>query len=110
MRNTNSRHYGRNESPISTLSSDIAAIRRDIASILGAGASHMSDKARETVSRLGDEARHVAEQAREQYDAAHETLSEVTAKRPVTTIVVSMAAGIVVGKLIGMALRGSRSR
>jgi ElaB/YqjD/DUF883 family membrane-anchored ribosome-binding protein len=91
--------------PVSMLSSDIAAIRRDITNLVGAGTATVSAKARETAEHLGDEAKRLAGQAKEQYDVAHEHLSETAAKRPVTTIVVSMAAGMVVGKLLSWALR-----
>lgn len=108
MRHTNSdRAQARKGDPVTTLSSDIAAIRRDISHLIGNGADNVSARAKETVSRLTEEARHVADQAREQYDVAHEKLSETAASRPVTTILVSMAAGMVIGKLLGWAMRRS---
>lgn len=108
MRNISTNGHARTRGkadPVSMLSSDIAAIRRDISNLVGAGTATVSAKARETAEHLGEEAKRLAGQAKEQYDVAHEHLAETAAKRPVTTIVVSMAAGMVVGKMLSWALR-----
>jgi ElaB/YqjD/DUF883 family membrane-anchored ribosome-binding protein len=101
----NDRHHSkRNSDPIATLSGDIAAIKRDIGQLIGAGADNVATRAKEAVSRMGETASNLADRAGEQYEVAHEKLSETTAKRPVTTILVSMAAGMVVGKLLSWAM------
>ncbi|HLO41470.1 MAG TPA: hypothetical protein VK176_10635 [Phycisphaerales bacterium] len=107
---SNGRARGRaTADPVSNLTSDIAAIRRDISNLIGTGAGTVSAKARETAAHLGEEAKRLAGDAKERYDVAHEQLAEATARRPVTTIVVSMAAGMVVGKMLSWALRRGAS-
>ena len=105
MRSTSNNGHARHADPIDLLTRDIAAIKRDIGQLIGEQAGNVRWKARETAGRLQDEARHAAEQAKEQYDMAHQSLSKTTAERPVTTIVVALAAGAVLGKLAGWMLR-----
>ncbi len=91
--------------PVAVLTSDIAAIKRDISHLIGAGAGAVTGKARETMSRLGEEAQELAGQAKERYEEAHETLAKTAAARPVATIAVSVAAGMILGKVLGMMMR-----
>lgn len=107
MRQVSANGRGKKGDPVATLSGDVAAIKRDISHLIGLGAGNVSAKARETASRLGEDARHIAQQAREQYDSAHETLAETTGKRPVATILVSVAAGMIIGKVLGWAMSRS---
>lgn len=106
MRTSNNGHARRVAAdPIDVLTRDIAAIKRDITQLIGEGAGNVKYRAREAASRVQDEAVHVAEQAKEQYDVAHEALAKNTAARPVTTIIVALAAGAVIGKLAGWMMR-----
>ncbi|MCC6425460.1 MAG: hypothetical protein IT435_01435 [Phycisphaerales bacterium] len=106
----NGRHSTKRTSdPIATLGGDIAAIKRDIGMLIGVGAGNVASRAREAVSRMGESAGEFKDRAAEQYEAAHEKLSASAAKRPVTTILVSMAAGLVVGKVSGADGPGTRS-
>lgn len=79
---------------VRVLTDDIAAIRRDLAALIGEGADTAVSRARDT-----------AELAKEQLQGAYSVLSRTTARRPVTTIAVSMVAGIAAVKLLGWALR-----
>lgn len=80
--------------PVRTLADDIAAIRRDVGHLIGAGAETASVRAKETAAL-----------ARERLEGAHTVLARSAARRPVATIAVSMAAGMAAVKLLGWALR-----
>lgn len=101
-------HNGRrikHEDPVAMISADMAAIKRDVAHLIGVGAGNVSGRAKEAVNKLTDEAKTLACEAKERLDSAHTQLAESTARRPLTTIAVSMAAGAVAFKLLGWALR-----
>lgn len=101
-------HNGRrikHEDPVAMLNADIAAIKRDVGHLIGVGAGNVSGKAKQAMNKLTDEAKAMACDAKERLDSAHTQLSETTARRPLTTIAVSMAAGAVAFKLLGWALR-----
>ncbi len=106
MRHSNNdRGTTKKSDPISMLTGDIAAIKRDVAQLIGHGAGNVSARARQAVSDLSDHAKDVAQQTRERYDEAHESLSQIAASRPVTTIAVSLLAGMVMGKALSWAFR-----
>lgn len=84
----------RRTDPVRMLADDIAAIKRDVGELISVGAASTSVRAKET-----------AKLARKQLAGAHTALGESAGRRPLTTIAVSMAAGLVAARLVGWALR-----
>lgn len=105
MRNASNNGHSRHADPVDTLARDVAALKRDIGQLLGDGAGNVKSRVREAVNRLGDEAQVVADKAVDQYELAHDSLAKTASAKPITTIMVAMAAGAVTAKLLGWAMR-----
>ncbi len=92
----------RTADPLDLLRQDLSSLKRDMASLLGGGIDsaaghtrHAVDSAKETIAEL-------AEQGRERADEAHLKLGETAGARPITTILIAMAAGAVLAKALGV--------
>lgn len=99
--NSRSRHI----EPMDALRTDLAAIRQDISSLLTNRWTSLSEDTKAALSSAGDTLRETAKHAGEQAGAAHRKLSQTAGNRPLTTIVVAAATGIVAARLLGWMLR-----
>lgn len=84
---SNSRAH-RNHSSTGTIKNDFMTLRRDVMSLVEDGAKGGIEHASQTL-------REMKSKASEQAGAIHKKLGEVAGERPVTTILIAAAAGIV---------------
>jgi len=91
----------RNADPIELLRHDLSALRRDVGRMLGGSLDSAAVRTRDAVDAAKERVAELAEQGREKADEAHVKLAETAGSRPITTILVSVAAGMVIGKLLG---------
>lgn len=91
----------RTADPITRLRGDVAAIRQDLAALAGGGLGTVTDAAKGALNKAGDTARHMAERAADIAEDTHQRLSDAAAERPVTTILISAAAGAALVTVLG---------
>lgn len=101
----NSRNGTRTIDPMDALRSDIAAIRDDLMALASGRLNSMSESARDRISQAGETAKEFAGQAKEQVGLAHQRLSDAAARRPLTTIILAVAAGAAFVKFAGWCRR-----
>jgi hypothetical protein len=101
MKATRDSTGGRMADPMEALRDDIAVIRKDISSLVNRRVGAVGDAVLGTLHGAGESARHLAARSKQAAGAAHERLSEAAGSRPLTTIVVAAAAGIIGAKALG---------
>ena len=102
MRATSRRTAERHQDPLTSLQHDITAIKNDLTALVGSRAGFVRDAMKAHLNGVSTEAKHMAGRARNAAGAAHERLGEAARARPLTTIAVSAAAGIIGAKILGL--------
>jgi ElaB/YqjD/DUF883 family membrane-anchored ribosome-binding protein len=97
----NMRNGARTADPMDMLRHDIAAIRDDLAALVSGRLGAVSDRTRETIGRAGENVRDAASHAVKRAHAMHESLGETASNRPLTTIMLAAAAGVIFVKFAG---------
>lgn len=105
MRTTHNGMKTRDADPVEALRDDLAALRKDVASLVNHGISGMGVQTRRTLHRAGDAVRGLAEQGRTQAGHVHERLADAAASKPLTLIGIALAAGALAAVAAGMCAR-----
>jgi ElaB/YqjD/DUF883 family membrane-anchored ribosome-binding protein len=86
------------EKAIATLSEDLSAVKKDIATLMRSGRRHL-------VGKANDGAKQLASQVRTRAVKARDSVADFASERPFTTIAISAVAGVI---LVGMLNRQFR--
>lgn len=105
MRATRNSTLERTSDPMVALRNDVAAIKKDLTSLVGNRVGAVGDAVVSSLNGASTEARHLMRRAKKTAGAAHDQLSGAAAARPLTTIAVSAAAGILGAKILGWMMR-----
>jgi ElaB/YqjD/DUF883 family membrane-anchored ribosome-binding protein len=105
MKSTHNGSRMRTKDPLELVREDIAAIRSDLASLVGDRLATLQGRARETVSvatdGLQDGLQCAADFARQRAESAHKQLGQAAGTHPLTTIAIAVAVGAVGAGIFG---------
>jgi ElaB/YqjD/DUF883 family membrane-anchored ribosome-binding protein len=85
---------------LNRLKSDIAGLREDMASLLGAMKDAGVEQGRTTYNRASERAQRVREQVREQAGEVYGTLGREVEEHPFTSVLTAFGTGFVIGMLL----------
>lgn len=94
----------RTADPMELLRADLAALRKDFASLTSNGVHKVVDKVVDKASGSYDDVassvKEFSDEAQDRAREAHKRLAEVASERPITTIAIAVAAGALGAKLM----------
>ncbi len=105
MRATRNSTVDRHGDPLVALRGDIAAIKKDLTSLVGSRIGAVGEAVVERMNGTNESARKLVARARKSAGAAHDRLGDAAGARPLTTIAVAAVAGIVGAKVLGWMMR-----
>lgn len=89
----------RSDDSMQGLRDDIEAIRKDIGSLIKKGLKG-HDGLRKSIGDAGHRLSDLADEARDRAEHVHRRVTDTASERPLTTIAIAVAAGLIGGKLI----------
>jgi ElaB/YqjD/DUF883 family membrane-anchored ribosome-binding protein len=96
------------EQELQAVKDDLSSLHRDVKALLSAVGTQKDTEMRDFKDRLADEARFRAEQIRRRLERAARYCGKATegarrgmSQRPVTSVLIALAAGSVLGRLLG---------
>lgn len=85
---------------LTALRSDIASLAATVKELMKSKARHAGAAASENIDDLRDRVEQAAEQVRERGRAASESLKHQVEERPLTSLLVAFAVGLVISRLL----------
>ncbi|MGD9740240.1 MAG: YqjD family protein [Bauldia sp.] len=84
---------------IKELRADLAALVSTVSDYIGRQASHAGEAAKEGVSHMAEALKSTASEARRRGEVAASEIEDMIAARPLTSVLVALGIGYVIGKL-----------
>lgn len=87
--------------PMEALQSDISDLKRDLGALINGRMHAVGDAVSQTVDAATENAKQLAAQSKKAANAMHRSLGKAAGTRPLTTIAIAAAGGIVGAKMLG---------
>lgn len=98
-------NYVAQDDPMTALREDFAALKQDFADLIGGKKERLREQVHTVMDSASERTRTGLGSINEKLDAQRDKIADCAAERPLTMILVTLAIGAVVGKLMFWLLR-----